>query len=220
MPPSPRQTQHDRKFRKILKVAARLFAKKGYEKVSIEEIAWRLQLTKGSLYHYFKSKEEVLFLIQMDSLTFGITAQTRVLSSPAEPAAKLSEAISTHVAIITKEEVAGALKQQELILPPPMREKVIAARDRYEAIFSEIIREGVEQGVFSTPDIRLSSIAILSMLNGIAKWYSPKGRKTLAEITDAMTNFIIRGLSGGQARKLFSAGPPLLTTVEQGREKA
>ena len=52
------------KRRKILENAARIFAKKGYERASLEEIAGKLKLTKASLYHYIKSKEEMLFLLK------------------------------------------------------------------------------------------------------------------------------------------------------------
>lgn len=217
MKASQRQTQHERKFKKILKVAARLFAKKGYEKVSIEEIAWRLKLTKGSLYHYFKSKEEVLFLIQMEAVEFGISAQNTVLSSEAPAAGKLAEAVRTHISIITREEVAGALKQQELILPPPMRARVIEARDRYEEIFAAIIRQGVSEGAFHTEDVKLGARATLGMLNGITKWYSPRGARSLDEIAEAYTRFIIRAFTGEGAEKLPGTGPPL--SLREARQK-
>ncbi|MFP4477290.1 MAG: TetR/AcrR family transcriptional regulator [Desulfatibacillaceae bacterium] len=195
MKPSPRQAKHTKKLNKALKVAARLFAKKGYEKVSIEEIAWKLNLTKGSLYHYFKSKEEVLYLIQKDAIENGIAAQTRVLESDKPPPAKLADAIRTHVTIVTKSEVAGALNQQELILPPALRASVIDARDRYENIFQEIISQGVEAGVFQARDVNIATISTLSLLNGIAKWYSPGGANSLGEITEAVTEYILKGLA-------------------------
>ncbi len=192
------QGKHNQKFRKILQVAARLFAKKGYEKVSIEEIAWKLNLTKGSLYHYFKSKEEVLFLIQRDSLSIGIAALAGVRDSDQDPLSKLKDAIRTHVEIVTRQEVAGALLQQELILPRLYRDPIIEARDRYEGIFRDIVSQGIQQGVFSARNWRLSCIAALSLLNGISKWYSPRGEKTLEEITEAVTDFIVKGFQPGQ----------------------
>ena len=67
-----REIRYDEKRRKILENAARIFAKKGYERASLEEIAGKLKLTKASLYHYIKSKEEMLFLIQMQAIEQGL----------------------------------------------------------------------------------------------------------------------------------------------------
>ena len=51
-----REIRYDEKRRKILENAAKIFAKKGYERASLEEIAGKLKLTKASLYHYIKMK--------------------------------------------------------------------------------------------------------------------------------------------------------------------
>ena len=198
---SLQQDRYNQKIKKILSIAARLFAKKGYEKVSIEEIAAKLSLTKGSLYHYFRSKEEVLFYIQMDALEIGNAALTEVLNSDLDPVGKLTDAIRIHVEIITRREISGALQQPELLLPPLLRARVIESRDRYDARFRRIISEGVAAGVFDCADPRLSSIAALSVLNGIAKWYSPKGEKSVEEIADAFTDFIVRGFGARPSPK-------------------
>ncbi len=188
---SLQQDRYNQKIKKILSIAARLFAKKGYEKVSIEEIAAKLRLTK----------EEVLFYIQMDALEIGNAALTEVLNSDLDPVGKLTDAIRIHVEIITRREISGALQQPELLLPPLLRARVIESRDRYDARFRRIISEGVAAGVFDCADPRLSSIAALSVLNGIAKWYSPKGEKSVEEIADAFTDFIVRGFGARPSPK-------------------
>ncbi|MBW1683006.1 MAG: helix-turn-helix transcriptional regulator, partial [Deltaproteobacteria bacterium] len=66
--PTFRQVRFLEKRQQILDSAARLFSQKGYEKASLEEIAARLKLTKASLYHYVRSKKEILFHIQVQAI--------------------------------------------------------------------------------------------------------------------------------------------------------
>ena len=106
-----REIRYQDKRRKILKNAARIFAKKGYEKSSLEEIAARLKLSKGSLYHYIKSKDELLYLIQLQAIEEAIDNATRVLEMGLDPVRTLHLVIKGHVRIVTQMHVIGALRQ-------------------------------------------------------------------------------------------------------------
>lgn len=191
--PTFREIRYKEKRRKILDNAARIFARKGYEKSSLKEIADKLQLSKASLYHYVKSKEEMLYLIQLDAIEEAIENLERVCNSDMNPEQKLHQAVISHVKVVTKRHVVGALRQQELILPKKWRDKIVSERDLLEKQFHIIIQEGVERGLFIAKDVRISELSILGILNGIIRWYSPQGRLSVAEIGEAVADFIMRG---------------------------
>ncbi len=193
--PSFREIRYNEKRRKILENAARLFARKGYEKVSLEEIAAGLKLNKTSLYYYFKSKDEMFFQIQMQAIEQANTALEQVLESEAGPEEKLREAVKNHVRIVTRDYITGTFRQRELGLPNKLMARVIAARDRFEKNFQKIILEGVEKGVFQRRYWKLAVLSILGTLNAIPRWYSPKGEFSAEEIGEALTDFILKGLS-------------------------
>jgi len=188
-----RKVRYKEKQKKILESAARIFARKGYERASLEEIAARLKLTKASLYHYIKSKEEMPFLIQMQALAQVQAALEQILDSTEDPVEKLQKAIRSHVRIVTQKHVIGALRQQELILPSKLRTRIIAQRDMYERSFQKIVRDGIKAGALQSKDWKMSSLAALGTLNWIVRWYSPKGRLTVEEIEKEMSDFILRG---------------------------
>jgi TetR/AcrR family transcriptional regulator, cholesterol catabolism regulator len=188
-----REIRYQEKRKKILENAARIFARKGYEKASLEEIAAKLQLTKAGLYHYIKSKEEMLFLIQMQAVEQVAAALQRVLHSDLDPQDKLTEAVRSHVLVVTQPHVIGALRQQELILPQKWRTQVIAARDEVDRIFRQIVEEGITAGVLKARDMKISSFASMGALNWTIRWFSPKGELSPEEIADAMANFILQG---------------------------
>ena len=188
-----REIRYDEKRRKILENAAKIFAKKSYERASLEEIAGKLMLTKASLYHYIKSKEEMLFLIQVQAIEQLQEALEIVLQSGKDPQEKLAEAVKCHVRTVTQKHVGGALRQQELILPKKWRDEIVAQRDRYDRTFLKIIREGIEKGVFRAMNWKMSKMATLGALNWIVRWHSPKGELSADEIGEAMADFILQG---------------------------
>ncbi|MBW1924355.1 MAG: TetR family transcriptional regulator [Deltaproteobacteria bacterium] len=191
--PTFRQVRFLEKRQQILDSAARLFSQKGYEKASLEEIAARLKLTKASLYHYVRSKKEILFHIQVQAIEEAVRALHEVIASDRDPVEKLREAVRSHVRIVTKRPVTNLLKDQELILPRKLRTRLISERDHFEKIFQELILEGVEKGVFERGNWKMGAKAALGALNRIPMWYNPKGALSAEEIGDAMAEFILRG---------------------------
>jgi AcrR family transcriptional regulator len=196
-----REIRYQEKRKKILENAARIFAKKGYEKASLEEIAAKLQLTKASLYHYIKSKEEMLFLIQMQAIEQVLDALKFVLQSDLNPREKLAEAVKSHVRVATQPHVIGALRQQELILPQKWRSQVIAARDEVDRVFRKIVEEGVAAGALGARNIKISTLASMGALNWTIRWFSPKGELSAEEIAEAMADFILQGFGAHGSEK-------------------
>ncbi len=188
-----REIRYKEKRKKILHNAAKLFAKKGYEKASLEEIAARLKLTKASLYHYVKSKDEVLYLIQLDAIEEILTAVKQVNLSDRSPSQKLRDIVKKYIEIGTQKHIIGALRQQELILPKKWRNLIIAERDKFDNECRRIILEGIDSGEFKSRNWKMSYMATIGALNWILKWYSPQGDLSVEEISDAMIDFILRG---------------------------
>ncbi|MBU3917007.1 TetR/AcrR family transcriptional regulator [bacterium] len=195
-----REIRYVEKRGKILKQAAKIFAKKGYEKTSLEEIATQLKLSKASLYHYIKSKDEVLFLIQVEAIDQVLFSIKQIQETDKTPAGKLEDVIRAYVMIVTQNHIIGALRQQELILPLKWRSKIIELRDKCDQEFQKIIFQGLENGHFQARDGKMAYMAAIGALNGILRWYSPKGKLSVSEISDAMADFILKGF--GVIRKI------------------
>ncbi len=193
-----REIRYVEKRKKILKQAAKIFAKKGYEKASLEEIATRLKLSKASLYHYIESKDEVLYLIQMEAIEQVLISIRQIQKTDKTPPDKLEDIIRIYVAIVTQNQVIGALSQQELILPKKWRNKIIALRDKCDQGIQDVISQGLKNGHFKVVDGKMAYMAAIGALNGILKWYNPKGKLSVSEISDAMVDFILKGFGANR----------------------
>ena len=190
-----REIRFIEKRENIFNRAADIFAKKGYEKTTLEEIAATLKMTKSSIYYYFKGKEDILFqsLIRAHSLANEVLikiANKRDIS----PEDKLTLAIKEHIKVLTKTFVYGTLRQQDLLLPDKLRNEVMSERDKFQKTFINIIQEGVEEGCFRSTNLKIISFAILGSVNWIARWYSPEGALGPEEIGDVVAEYLIRGL--------------------------
>jgi AcrR family transcriptional regulator len=204
-----REIRYQEKKISILQSAARFFSIKGYEKATLEEIANELNMTKGSLYYYIKSKEDMLFQCHMKALEEANKVLELVKQSDLSPEIKMRNAIMGHIKVITEEFVVGTLRQQELLLPQHMHERVVRERDKFERNFLKILTEGIKKQVFEEKDVKMRAYAILGAINWIPRWYSPKGKLTPEKIGDAMAIYLINGLAGSvsfQMRRGAKAG--------------
>lgn len=178
----------------ILENAAKMFSKKGFEKAALEDIAHELNMTKGSLYYYIKSKEDMLFQCIMKALKMTYDMLEEIERQNLPPDLKLRQVILGHIKVLTTDFVVGVLRQQELLLPKNMRDTVINERDRFEKKFLEIVKEGIRKGIFQKEDWKMRAYAILGALNWIPRWYTPEGKLSPEEIGGVMAKYLIRGL--------------------------
>ncbi len=189
-----RQIRYEDKKSQILESAARIFSKKGFEKATMENVSNELYMTKGSLYYYIKSKEDMLFQCHMKALEIGNKGLEEILNSDFPPKMKLYKAIIRHVELITKEFVVGSLRQQELLLPKHMYEKVIKERDKFEKIFLKIFNDAIQELHLNKDNIKMRAYTILGAINWIPRWYSSKGKLSATQIGEMMADYFIGGL--------------------------
>ncbi|SHK01154.1 transcriptional regulator, TetR family [Desulfatibacillum alkenivorans DSM 16219] len=188
-----RQQRYNKKQQQILENAAQLFAQKGFGEVSLEEIAAKLQLSKASLYHYIKSKDDILFQLHMQAMTESAEALQKVVDSEVPLLEKLRKAIRTLVFIATRNEVLASYRMESRFLPKKMRPQVVEKRDQILECIQQLIREGQEAGLVHCKDWRISAFAAMGAMNWVPMWYSPSGRLSPEEIADVMEEFIFRG---------------------------
>jgi AcrR family transcriptional regulator len=183
-----------RKRFEILKSAATVFRRRGYYGASVEEIASALNMTKGNLYYYFKNKEEILFVCHDYALDIILEHLNAVEASGDTPDRKVHRLITgfVHLFIDVLQGMAWTIDVEPL--SPPLRKRVIAKRDRFDAGLRRILQEGIDQGVFSGSDSKLLSFAILGAINWIPRWYDPSGRASSNDIAEVFATFLVRGL--------------------------
>ena len=197
---SLRELKAERKRRDILRSAARAFKKKGYSATTMEDIASELLMTQGSLYYYFKSKEEILFACHEYSMEHILASLDWVSATDATAASKIRTLVAEHVAVLMDDLQGSAMALEFTALAEPYFSKIIRLRDQYERGLREIIREGVESGEFVPVNPRLSGFMVLGAINWIARWLDPTGPLTAETVAQHFSDLFLRALGADPTR--------------------
>jgi len=191
----------------IVSAAAKIFRTKGYHAATVRDIADEVGILKGSLYHHFASKEELLYLVVKEPIAQMYRTITEIAAADATAAEKLRRAISAHLEAFDRHypHLFVYLRERESV-KLRFREMIGFSPKEYERCWQQILREGIENGEFRPDlDIQVTSYGMLGMLNWSYKWYDPQGRLSVREVAEEFTTLALAGVAADQPR----ADPPM-----------
>jgi len=179
----------------IIKVAAKLFSEKGYHDATLEDIARNLKYTKGSIYYYINSKQELLFQCHELAMDMLINRMEEILATDWPLEVKLREGIKAHIEMVVGEmSLVTVALGQEFELEEDYRQIIVAKRDRYERYFRRLVDEGIEKGIFRPVPSKMAVFIIMGAINWIPRWYSEKGSMSKEEIAEFFADYLVRPL--------------------------
>ncbi len=179
----------------ILRAAAGVFRARGFAETGMREIAAAADLSPANLYYYFRNKADILYFCQDHSVGRMLETTTALAREGLAPAERLRRVIAAHL-VCMLDELDGAAAHTEIdALPPALRKRIVAKRDRYERAVRAIVAEGMAAGDFAAADAVLVTRAILGALNWTTRWYHPGGRLAPAAVADAFADYLVRGLT-------------------------
>jgi AcrR family transcriptional regulator len=182
----------DEKLQRILKQASAIFAEKGYHKASIRDISAATGISLSGLYYYFRSKEELLFLIQSHCFE-TILAQLRAdLQGVADPAERLRILIRNHLAFF-----AGNMREMKVLshegetLDGDFGARVLEQKREYADVVQDVLAGlAPERGAV---DLRVATFSLFGMMNWIYTWYRPDRDVSVDCLTREMIHIFLRG---------------------------
>lgn len=182
--------------RRILDAALRLFAERGFDGTSVQGIVEAAEVTKGALYHYFDSKDDLLYEIYHSLISRQLAELGEVLDRGLPPREAV-RAVLTGLIHSTAEHIdeAKVFSREMHRLDSARMRSVRADRRRYHVTFRGLIEQGQRDGVFSdaTPAETVTIVA-LGMVNQMPSWYRADGPKTAAQLADEVTGFVLAAL--------------------------
>jgi AcrR family transcriptional regulator len=181
----------------IVSAAAKVFRTKGYHAATVRDIADEVGLLKGSLYHHFDSKEELLYLVVKEPIAQMYRTMAEIAAADGGAANKLRRAISAHLEAFDRHYPhLFVYRRERESVKRRFREMIGFSPKDYERCWQQILREGVESGEFRPDlDIQVASYGLLGMLNWLYKWYDPQGRLSVQEVAAEFTSLALAGLA-------------------------
>ena len=161
---------------KIRQVALHLFARRGYAAVSMRQIAQEVGVQAGALYLYTPDKQSLLFDLMRDHMT-GLLAAWDQLEKQGPASDRLRQFTRFHILYHLDRPDEVFVSYMELRnLSPENFQAIERLRRTYEDALETILIDGQAAGVFSLPDTKLATLAVIAMLTGVNTWYRQGGR--------------------------------------------
>lgn len=182
--------------REILVAAAHVFGRDGYAYATLDDVAAQMGVSRGVIYYYFRSKEELLtelvttasgdagdrleaIVVRRDPPEVTLQAALRDLAS------HLFDDIDRYANVVVG---SGSERGQAWMTATQ------AARHRYRTLIRGIIEDGIRSGAFVDLDPGLMTIAVLRVVLGIAVWYRPEGRIAAGMVIEQTIELAMRSV--------------------------
>jgi AcrR family transcriptional regulator len=180
----------------ILQVAARLFARYGFKKTSMDEIAQGARVSKATIYQHFSSKEEVLAVAVRQESEALVQALIQAVNSAESHEDKLRAFVKVRLSLIAEKRDLHQMSDEVLHETMPLVEEARQAYFKREVRLLQLVLEkGRDAGCFHLDRPREVALVLLSALRGLdAVLLSKQDTSELREGLDAAVELVIRGL--------------------------
>ncbi|MEK6280564.1 MAG: TetR/AcrR family transcriptional regulator [Acidobacteriota bacterium] len=202
-------TRYDQKLEFILRNAARIFAEKNYHSTTMRDISRATNISLAGLYHYCKSKEELLFLIQDNCFGRVLERLEERLREVDDPLSRLRIFIDNHLSFFAANMAEMKLLSHEAeSLAGDLHAQVSTKKDKYTKLARKILKEiqHVRPGKPET-DLTVATYALFGMMNWIYNWYDPNGKLKVSELVENVTRLFLQGFVAGESRETLDFAP-------------
>jgi AcrR family transcriptional regulator len=191
----------EERWAELIEVATQVFYEKGYDAASLQDIADRLGMLKGSLYYYIQSKEDLLFDVISAVHKEGLAVVRACADTAGDPLQRLRAVIVGHVEHTCANLVQTAVFLHELsALPPERRVEVLGNEHAYQGVFRDLIELAQKDGLARADlDPRLAALSVLGSTNWVYRWFRPGGDFSAEQIAEELAEMAIRGIAAPEA---------------------
>ena len=205
-------TRYDQKLELILRTSGRIFAEKSYHSTSMRDISRATGISLAGLYHYCKSKEELLFLIQDHCFGRVLERLEERLSKVSDPIEKLRIFIDNHLSFFAANMAEMKVLSHEAdSLAGDLHAHVSNKKRQYTRLARKILSEmqhGAPNEAAVRPskrngqrrlnggrrmDLTVATYALFGMMNWIYNWYDPRGKLSVSQLVDNITQLFLAG---------------------------
>ncbi len=178
---------------RIRAAALKLFAQHGYAAVSMRQIAKEVGVQAGALYNYTPDKQSLLLTLMESHMVEVLAAwqETEAGIQPDDVIARLNRFTRFHIRFHMQRPDAVFIAYMELRnLSEENFARIEALRSQYEGKLRQILQDGVASGQFEISDAKITTLAVIGMLNGVITWYREGGRLSLDEVEGIYWNMV------------------------------
>ena len=188
------ETRFDRRLGQILDHATEVFCEKGYEGASMRDLSRATGMSLAGLYHYFQSKERLLYLIQKHAFTTILEKLKGRLENVTDPEQRIRIFILNHLEyFVSNQQGLKVLAHEDEALKNGLSSEIAGIKREYYRICLGLMedlrrRRGLD---FNT---RTSVMSLFGMINWIYTWYNPRVDGNADVLAERMGNIVLNGI--------------------------
>jgi AcrR family transcriptional regulator len=190
-----RKEMAEKRAAEIYRVSAKVLCEMGYDRASIRDLARATGLTKAGLYYYFKSKEDLLFIIldgYMDKLLTGVEA---ISNREKDPEKRLQAFIGFQVDLYCKDVHRSKLIIHDENCLSGKRYQIVKDKQRaYLKYWKKTLAQYASALGLEIPELSAHVMLLTGMCNWIYQWYDPKGLLKPGDLAELIFTRFTKGL--------------------------
>jgi len=181
--------------KEIIHTAAQLFKEKGYNAVSMRDLAQKLGIKAASLYNHIASKQEILGIIVLEVAEHFTEHMERTFPKESSATQKLEAIIESHIEItLQKTDFLACMNNDWMHLNEADRKRYLELRNMYEYQVREILQDGMAAGELKQTDLEITLFSLLSTLRTLYLWYSKNTAFNAKKIKQDLTQILLSGV--------------------------
>jgi AcrR family transcriptional regulator len=191
----PSELRFDRQLGKILEHATEVFCEKGYAGASMRDLSRATGMSLAGMYHYFGSKDRLLYLIQKHTFSTILLRLRDRLSQVRDPQQGILAFINNHLEYFLEHQQAmKVLSHEDDVLDGEYGREIARIKREYYQTCRELLdRYKKEKGLEF--DSRTAVLSLFGMMNWIYTWYNPRLDGKAERLAQDMSNIFFKGIS-------------------------
>jgi len=187
--------ENDKRYR-IMKAAAKVFARKGFHRAKMEEIAQEAEVGKGTVYEYFSSKQQLFIEMFQVGRDYYLDTLVKKVAGEDGLKNKLKKVAYLHLKFFSEHtDVARVMMQEFLQLGAEMYGEVLQTQKREIEVLQGLIEEGVRSGYFRVLDAKIAAYAFYGSIHAIGSLMIFRGEKPdLEKLSGEIVDVFLQGI--------------------------
>jgi len=212
----PSTRHYDEKLQQILRTSAGIFAEKGFHRTSIRDIARATGMSLAGLYYYFRTKEQLLFLVHERCFLTLLQRWEKTDDPKEDVRVRIRNFVENHVGFFLHYMCEmKVMSHEDESLTGELQDKIRNLKRRYVSVLMDLIEELQRREGGKALNLRVATFSLFGMMNWIYTWYNPKRDAALPELIDQLLRIFFFGLpKGAKLQEPWLTAAP----VKQGKE--
>ena len=193
-----REQQRRIKREAVLRTGAFLFAERGYQRTTLDDIADELRITKRTLYYYIDSKGDILVECNRYSRAFLKEVETIVADTNLSSLQKIEKMVMGYLGWLANDYGACLVRVGDDYLPDESRSVLQKGRRFMDHSMRKVIEDGIKQGTIADCDSKYVTAAIFGACNWLPHWYRKRSEESYHRFGIHFLKLFVYGLEATQ----------------------